>query len=82
VHLDALIDERDDLVLEGQDTGTASGQVFGTSGYAYWLTVAADHKERLLVELVAALFRATSMTTSAYRRWLEDPGIPVTFYAR
>jgi hypothetical protein len=82
VHLDALINEQGDLVLEGQDIGAAPGQIFGASEYEYWLTVAADHKDRLLLELVAAVFRTTSMTTSDFQEWLKVRGIPGSFFSQ
>ena len=41
-----------DLQIAGQDIGKAPSEVFGDSDYEYWLTVAAAHKDALLLALI------------------------------
>jgi hypothetical protein len=39
IHLDVLISDTDDLVMEGQDIGDAPEQILGDEDYEYWVTV-------------------------------------------
>lgn len=50
--VDALVNDVSDLVLKGQDVGAAPMAMFGDSDYEYWVTVPADQKDRVLLELM------------------------------
>lgn len=75
VELVAKIDDDGDLVLEGYDIGKAVAEHWGDSDYEYWLRVASDDKDTVLLWLIKERFTASS----EFRQWLDDKGIPNKF---
>lgn len=73
--LDALIDEKGNLVLEGYDLGEAAEMFWGDSDYEFWLTVEKEFKDSILLLLIKEKF--TSDTK--FKKWLEEKGIPSRF---
>ena len=79
VFIDALINDRGDLVLEGQDVGAAPLQIFGDSDYEYWVTVPADQKEEVLLGLMKEVFGQSERASSDFMAWLKERGIQFKF---
>jgi len=75
VQLVARIDDEDHLVLEGYDIGKSVKEFWGDSDYEYWLRVASDYKDTVLLWLIKERFT----TSSEFRQWLDDKGIPNKF---
>lgn len=75
VQLVARIDEADNLVLEGYDIGKSVEQYWGDSDYEYWLRIARDYKDTVLLWLIKERFT----TSSEFRQWLDGKGIPNKF---
>lgn len=75
VQLVARIDEAGNLVLEGYDIGKTVEEFFGDSDYEYWLRVARDYKDTVLLWLIKERFT----TSSEFRQWLDGKGIPNKF---
>lgn len=64
------------LLLEGQDLGATPKQSFGESEYEYFLTVNADQKDRLLLELLAEKLHGDETARTTLAAWLDSHGIP------
>jgi hypothetical protein len=75
VHVVAKIDDEENLVLEGYDIGKYVKEHWGDSDYEYWLRVARDDKDTLLLWLIKERFT----TSSQFKQWLDDKGIPNKF---
>jgi hypothetical protein len=75
VQLVAKIDEEENLVLEGYDIGKSVKEFWGDSDYQYWVRVARDYKDTVLLWLIKERFT----TSSEFRQWLDGKGIPNTF---
>jgi hypothetical protein len=73
--LDAKIDEKGNLVLDGYDIGEAAEKILGDSDYEYWFTVDKQYKDSILLLLIKDKF--TSDTK--FKNWLEKNGIPSEF---
>jgi hypothetical protein len=74
----ARIDELGGLVLDGADAGEFVRKVRGDSDYEYSESVPVEWKDSVLLYLLEERFT----TTSAFRTWCEERGIPVTFESR
>ncbi len=72
-----------DLVLEGYDCGPTVEAAWGDSDYEYWMVVAREHKDAVLLFLLSEWFKAQGSgrprTSSELRGALEKLGIPVAF---
>ena len=87
--LGARLLENGDLVVEGQDIGSAVEQFWGEREYEYQLTVAAQYVPALLLCLLqlhfpgnhnaTAEFATGFATVSDFRAWLDAYGIPSDF---
>lgn len=73
----ARIDDEGSLVLEGYDIGELVREWWGDSDYEYWLKVAADDKDTVLLWLIKERFP----TDSEFREWLNSKGIPSEFHS-
>jgi hypothetical protein len=71
----AKIESDGRLMLEGYDLGPEVEKYWGDSDYEYWLTVAADYKDSLLLRLLQDRFS----TSSAFMDWLKSQEIPYQF---
>jgi hypothetical protein len=78
IFIDAVIGEGGDLVMEGQDVGAAPMQMFDDEDYEYWVTVRAEHKDRVLLGLMQQVFSDPS-ASSRFMEWLKKRGIPFEF---
>lgn len=74
--VDALVDDKGVLRLEGHDTGAAPAAVFGDSDYEWWVRVSAADRDRVLLHLLAERFGDTS---GEFTRWLDENAIPYEF---
>lgn len=63
------------FVLAGQDIGEAPMRIFGDSDYEYFLSVKADEKDRLLLELPAEKLRGDERARTTLAGWLDERGI-------
>ncbi|MBI4165859.1 MAG: hypothetical protein HY508_09015 [Acidobacteria bacterium] len=84
VFLNAGINERGDLELEGQDLGASVEAHWGDSDYEYWVVVPKDYKDTVLLWLLKERFDATPQTSplkndSEFMEWLKAKGIPYQF---
>lgn len=77
VYLEAKIKENGDLVLEGQDIGEFVEEQFGDSDYEYSLSVKAEYKDTILLNLIKEKFA----NDSEFKAWLEEKGIPSEFWS-
>jgi hypothetical protein len=68
----ARIDTAGALVCEGSDVGEAPEMFFGRDEYEYGLTVDADWKDTVLLQLLSDGFT----TVGQARTWLKERGIP------
>lgn len=75
VRLTARIDERGDLILDGYDSGEFVEEVWGSDDYEYSLTVKAEYKDSVLLNLIKEKFG----NDSQFRTWLEEKNIPSDF---
>ena len=75
--LGARFMENGDLLLEGQDIGATPERFFGEREYEYQCLVAAKDVPAVLLWLLKERFT----TTSDFRTWLADHGIPNQFMA-
>lgn len=73
--LEAKISENGDLVLEGQDLGRLVQETWGDEDYEYWLTVAGEYKDTVLLYLLKERFESET----AFREWLKEREIPHRF---
>jgi hypothetical protein len=82
-HLDILISDTDDLVMEGQDLGDAPERFFDDEDYEYWVTVRREYKDWLLLNLIKEYFASESSPSSAFMEWLKKKkkGIPYEFFS-
>ena len=71
----ARIDDEGNLVLEGYDTGELVREWWGDSDYEYWLKVADDDKDTVLLWLIKERFK----DDSEFKEWLNSKGIPNQF---
>lgn len=56
IYIDAEITDNGDLLISGQDIGTAPRKVRHDDDYEYWLTVRAPNKDRFLLALLDKLY--------------------------
>lgn len=75
VNLTARIDETGDLILDGYDRGALVEEVWGSDDYEYSLTVKAEYKDTVLLNLIKERFEHDSQ----FRTWLDKKGIPSDF---
>lgn len=75
VRLTARIDERGDLILDGYDSGALVEEVWGSDDYEYSLTVKAEYKDTILLNLIKEKFA----NDSQFRTWLDEKRIPSDF---
>lgn len=78
-HLAILVNDADELVMEGQDMGPAVEHIFREDDYEYWVTVQKEHKDWLLLNLIKDVFADHPTPSSAYMEWLKEKGIPYDF---
>ena len=77
VRLTARITENGDLILEGYDSGAFVEEVLHHDDYEYSLTVKAEYKDTILLNLIREKFEHDS----AFRTWLDEKGIPSEFWS-
>ncbi len=79
--LDILINDTDDLVMEGYDYGPDVEEFFGDDDYEYWVTVPKEYKDLVLLNLIKEKFTSKSKSgpSSAFMNWLKKKGIPYEF---
>lgn len=75
VRLTARIEHNGDLILDGYDSGKLVEDVWGSDDYEYSLTVKADYKNTILLNLIKEKFA----NDSQFRTWLDEKGIPSDF---
>ena len=88
-HLEASINAKGDLVIEGQDLGPEVEEFFGYSEYEWAWTISASDCDRLLValgaksDLLSALGeRFAGNRASGLQEFLESEGIEFTAWGR
>jgi hypothetical protein len=76
IHIEVRIaEEGGAVVLAGQDVGEAPLQFFGKSDYEYFLSVPAEEKDRLVLELLAEKLAGDDRARTVLAEWLEARGI-------
>lgn len=76
VHVEVYIhEETGGLVMAGQDLAKAPLQAFGEDEYEYFLSVAAEDKDRLLLQLMAQVFGGDPTPRTSISAWLDQRGI-------
>ena len=88
-YLEASINDKGDLVIEGQDLGAGVEEIFGVSEYEWAWTISAQDCNQLLValgtksDLLSALVeRFAGERTSDLQSFLESEGIRFTAWGR
>lgn len=79
IYIDVRITGEGDLLFSGQDLGEAPKKVFGDSDYEYWLRIAGDQKDRVLMALIEKLYRGNASVISEMQELLDSKGIPNEF---
>ena len=79
VHGELRVDADGNLVLAGYCAGPLAERFFGDDDWEYWLTVAADQKDRLLLELLREKYVGDTLAERHFRAWLEARGIAYSF---
>jgi len=77
VRLTARIDENGDLILDGYDSGEFVEEVLHHDDYEYSLTVKAEYKDTILLNLIKEKFKHDA----EFRSWLDEKGIPSDFWS-
>jgi hypothetical protein len=70
-----------DVVMAGQDIGSAPLQSFGEDEYEYFLSVPAEQKDRLILQLMHHVFAGNEQTRTAIAEWLDERGIPYSLHS-
>jgi len=78
VKIHAEINSNGDLLLRGHDLSHAPGAAAGERDFEYTLRVPAEHRERLLLDLVAHAF-GTANAAADFKAWLKERGVPHAF---
>lgn len=73
--LAAMIVDNGDLQLEGYDIGDSVEEFWGDDDYEYWVTVASNYKDTLLLHLLKERFK----DSSSFMAWLKQKDIPYQF---
>ena len=76
VRLTARIDTDGDLILDGYDSGALVEEVWGSDDYEYSLSVKAEYKDTILLNLIKERFKHDA----EFRSWLEEKQIPSEFW--
>lgn len=82
VYIDAEITKTGDVLISGQDVGEAPKQAFGSSDYEYFLTIPAAEKDRLILELLSALYTDDDRAVSKLKERLDAAGITAHFHTQ
>ena len=77
VRLTARIDAGGDLILDGYDSGALVEEVWGSDDYEYSLTVKAEYKDTILLNLIKERFKHDA----EFRSWLDEKQIPSEFWS-
>lgn len=79
IFIDAAVKDDDSVEVSGQDVGEAPAEMFGDSDYEYWLNVAPEHKDALVLALLEKLYLDDERTMSKLMALLDAKGIPYRF---
>ena len=79
VCVDARIDGDGDLVIAGEDISDPPMELFGDRDYEYSFTVRSQHKDDLLLALIAKSYTGDPMADIALHKLLEEKSIPFEF---
>lgn len=77
VSLTARIDENGDLIFDGCDYGEFIKEQSGDYDYEYSLTVKAEYRDTILLNLIKDRFE----TYSEFKAWLDAKHIPAEFWS-
>lgn len=75
----AAIEPNGALVISGQDLGDDPQQFWGDDEYEFWVTVPAEHKDAVLLTLLAAQFGGDPSAVDTFRAFLVENEIPGKF---
>jgi hypothetical protein len=81
VFVDAEITDSGDLLMSGQDVGKAPKEFWGDADYEYWVLVAAEHKDRVLLALLEKVYGGNQSAVSDFRAFLKEKGLPSSFHS-
>ncbi len=82
--LEAKIDEKGNLVLEGYDIGSFVEEHWGDSDYEWWITIKSEDKDRVLLLLLQQVFGDKGKRFSSdagFREWLKANGVESEFFS-
>jgi hypothetical protein len=79
IHIEARITETGAVEVSGQDVGKAPQELWGDDDYEYWVTVAPEQKDRLLLALLEALYRDNPHAVVDLKELLTKNDIPYIF---
>ena len=65
-----------DVIVHGQDQTTGSVTHFAASEYEWFLTIPAEEKDRLVLELLSAMLRGDVRVRESLSAWLKEREIP------
>lgn len=74
--IDATVDEKGDVLVSAQDVGKDPQEWWGDSDYEFWVTVHAQHKDRLLLALIEKLYGGRFHAVDEFRDFVKSRGIP------
>ena len=77
VRLTARITGNGDLILDGYDSGEFVEETLHHDDYEYSLTVRAEYKDTILLNLIKEKFK----NDSEFRTWLDEKQIPSEFWS-
>jgi len=72
----ARIEDKGNLLVEGQDVGEAPQKWFDDEDYEFWVTVRAEDKDRVILALIEKSFGGRFSAVDEFRDFLKEKGIP------
>jgi len=79
VFISAEITDEGHLLLSGQDVGEAPQEYWGDSDYEYWLVVAPQDKDRVLLALLEKQYSGNTRAITELMGLLKARSIPYEF---
>ena len=64
-----------DVIIHGQDQGSGSVTNFSAAEYEWFLTIPAEEKDRLVLELLRAMVDGDARARDVLSAWLKERGV-------
>ncbi len=77
--IEAEIVEGGDLLVVRQDVGKASREWWGDGDYEFWVSVASERIDDVLLALLGRLYGGSPLAVDDFREFLESRGVSFEF---